>query len=358
VTTELTWPAIRVVAGKDRVGADIVYLTGPEPDFRWPTFIDAVVGLAQDLDVRTVVGLGAFPAPTPHTRPVRLASTVPPQSAELAGRVGTVRGTLEVPAGVQAALEVSFGQRRGAGDRAVGPRPPLRVGHALPRSQRRPHRGPLRGDRHGARQLGRYAAGESSRRQVDELIGANPEHLEMVRRLEAALDSEEISRWASTWRCPAGTRSPPSSSSSSEAKATEVAGGPPRRARGASRCLVGVGHVLGIDREDRGAPAPARSLPPRWPTAPSGPIGPGRRPVGTVVPKPRERPGRPAGPLGHRAGGGSVEDRQLGDDLTHLIDGGGPGQLAQPQPGTRTCSAGRARRRGRAAGRSGCGPRR
>ena len=110
MTTELTWPAIRVVAGKDRVGADILYLTGPEPDFRWPTFIDAVVGLVQGLDVRTVVGLGAFPAPTPHTRPVRLASTVPPQSVELAGRVGTVHGTLEVPAGVQAALEVALGQ--------------------------------------------------------------------------------------------------------------------------------------------------------------------------------------------------------------------------------------------------------
>ena len=109
VTTELTWPTIRIVTGKDRAGADVVYLTGPEPDFRWPTFIEAVVRLARDLKVRTVVGLGAFPAPTPHTRPVRLASTVPPQSVELAGRVGTVHGTLEVPAGVQAALEVSLG---------------------------------------------------------------------------------------------------------------------------------------------------------------------------------------------------------------------------------------------------------
>ena len=109
ITTELTWPAIQLVTGKDRVGADMLYLTGPEPDFRWPTFINAVVGLVKDLKVRVVVGLGAFPAPTPHTRPVRLASTVPPQSAELAGRVGTVHGTLEVPAGVQAALEVSLG---------------------------------------------------------------------------------------------------------------------------------------------------------------------------------------------------------------------------------------------------------
>ena len=109
VTTELTWPAIRLLAGKDRVGRTCSTSTGPEPDFRWPTFIEAVVGLVRDLGVRIVVGLGAFPAPTPHTRPVRLASTVPPQSADLAGRVGFVHGTLEVPAGVQAALEVALG---------------------------------------------------------------------------------------------------------------------------------------------------------------------------------------------------------------------------------------------------------
>jgi hypothetical protein len=36
------------------------------------------------------------------------------------------------------------------------------------------------------------AAGEASRRQVDELIGSNPEHLDMVRRLETAVDAEEV----------------------------------------------------------------------------------------------------------------------------------------------------------------------
>jgi hypothetical protein len=192
VTTELTWPAIRLVAGKDRVGADILYLTGPEPDFRWPTFIDAVVGLVRDLGVRIVVGLGAFPAPTPHTRPVRLASTVPPQSAELAGRVGTVHGTLEVPAGVQAAIEVSLGN---AGVPVIGlwARVPHYVS-AMPYPEASAalieglcavtgtvlDSSTLRG------------AGDASRAQVDELIGANPDHLEMVRRLEAALDSEEV----------------------------------------------------------------------------------------------------------------------------------------------------------------------
>ena len=191
VTTELTWPAIRVVAAKDRVGADILFLTGPEPDFRWPTFIDAVVGLAQGLDVRTVVGLGAFPAPTPHTRPVRLASTVPPESADLAGRVGTVHGTLEVPAGVQAALEVAMGA---AGIPVIGLW--ARVPHYVsampyPEASAALIEGLCAVTGTVLDTVDLRTAGEASRIQVDELIGANPDHLEMVRRLEAAIDSEE-----------------------------------------------------------------------------------------------------------------------------------------------------------------------
>src|SRR5208282_1251061 len=93
VTTSITWPTIRLSAGKDRAGADLLYLTGPEPDFAWPSFIRAVVELVQQMGVRIVIGLGAFPAPTPHTRPVRLASTVPPGSADLGGLIGTVHGT-------------------------------------------------------------------------------------------------------------------------------------------------------------------------------------------------------------------------------------------------------------------------
>jgi hypothetical protein len=191
VTTDLTWPAIRLVAGHDRVGADLVYLTGPEPDFRWPTFIEAVVGLVRDLDVRTVVGLGAFPAPTPHTRPVRLASTVPPQSADLAGRVGTVRGTLEVPAGVQAALEVALGA---AGVPVIGLW--ARVPHYVsampyPEASSALIEGLCAVTGAVLDSSSLRDAGAASRRQVDELIGSNPDHLEMVRRLEVALDAEE-----------------------------------------------------------------------------------------------------------------------------------------------------------------------
>ena len=191
VTTELTWPTIRLLAGKDRVGADILYLTGPEPDFGWRTFIEAVVGIVHRLDVRMVVGLGAFPAPAPHTRPVRLASTVPPESADLVGRVGTVQGTLEVPAGVQAALEVALGQ---AGVPVIGLW--ARVPHYVsampyPEASAALIEGLCAVTGIVLDTVELRTAGESSRLQVDELIGANPDHVDMVRRLEAAIDSEE-----------------------------------------------------------------------------------------------------------------------------------------------------------------------
>jgi predicted ATP-grasp superfamily ATP-dependent carboligase len=191
VTTELTWPSIRILAGKDRIGADLLYLTGPEPDVRWRAFIDDVVGLVRRLDVRMVVGFGAFPAPAPHTRPVRLASTVPPQSAELAGRIGTVQGTLEVPAGIQAALEVALGA---AGVPTIGlwARVPHYVSAmAYPEASAALIEGLCAVTGTVLDTTALRTAGEVTRHQVDELVRGNTDHVEMVRRLEAAIDSEE-----------------------------------------------------------------------------------------------------------------------------------------------------------------------
>jgi hypothetical protein len=77
ITTELNWPRTVVRQGTDNDGNDVLFLVGPEPDFHWRSFTDAVVGLARSWRVRMVVGLGAFPAPAPHTRPVKLAATAP-----------------------------------------------------------------------------------------------------------------------------------------------------------------------------------------------------------------------------------------------------------------------------------------
>jgi len=191
VTTELTWPRTVVRQGRDAEGRDILFLVGPEPDFHWRAFTDAVVGLARSWRVRLVVGLGAFPAPAPHTRPIRLAATAPSESSYLIERVGIVQGELEVPAGVMAALEVAFGQ---AGTPAVSlwARVPHYVaGMPFPEASAVLVEGlaGIAGLTLDSTALRRAA--DSSRRQVDELIAGSSEHEAMVRKLEESIDASE-----------------------------------------------------------------------------------------------------------------------------------------------------------------------
>lgn len=75
VTIELTWTEISLRWGRDHDGADILFLVGPEPDFHWSDFVDAVTDAALSYNVRLALGLGAFPAP-PRT-PVPCASLAP-----------------------------------------------------------------------------------------------------------------------------------------------------------------------------------------------------------------------------------------------------------------------------------------
>jgi hypothetical protein len=191
VNEGLTWPLIQLRAGTDRAGADVLYLVGPEPDFRWVPFVADVVALARRLDVRMAIGLGAFPAPAPHTRPIRLAATAPPASADLVPRVGVVQGEIDVPSGVWGAMELAFGE---AGITAVGlwARVPHYVaGMAFPAASAALLDGlaGLTGLSIDSTDL--HTAADASRRQVDELITRSPEHNELVRQLERNVDATE-----------------------------------------------------------------------------------------------------------------------------------------------------------------------
>lgn len=103
LNTGLTWPSLELVALSDANGNDIVVLTGAEPDHEWKAVSAAVVDLAMELEVRLTIGLGAYPAAVPHTRPSLLATTG--TQRELVDRVAGVRTTVDVPAGLQAAIE-------------------------------------------------------------------------------------------------------------------------------------------------------------------------------------------------------------------------------------------------------------
>jgi proteasome assembly chaperone (PAC2) family protein len=191
ITTELEWPRTQLRHGHDQAGADMLFLVGPEPDYHWGQFVDAVVQLVLRYGVRLVVGLGAFPAAAPHTRPVRLAATAPPSSAELVAQVGVVQGELEVPAGVLSALEIALGD-------ASVPTVSLwaRVPHYVsampfPMASAALVDGLAAASGLQLDSAALRATGDRARSQVDALIADNPEHVAMVAKLEEVIDSSE-----------------------------------------------------------------------------------------------------------------------------------------------------------------------
>lgn len=191
ITTELTWPEIQLRYGRDGDGADILFLVGPEPDFHWSDFVDVVTDSAGRFDVRLVVGLGAFPAPTPHTRPVRVIATAPESSAHLLPLVGTVSGELEVPAGISAALELGFSEVDMDVVTLWARVPHYVASMSYPQAAAALIDGLARiaGLTLDASQL--RASAEEARQRVDNLIVNNPDHTSMVEELEEAADETE-----------------------------------------------------------------------------------------------------------------------------------------------------------------------
>ena len=138
-----------------------------------------------------MIGLGAFPAPAPHTRPVRLAATVPAASARLLDVVGLVSGELEVPAGVTSALELGFGET-GIDMITLWARVPHYVAAMpFPQASAALVEGVALISGLSFDTGGLASQADASRRQIDELISSNPEHVAMVRALEVSLDSAE-----------------------------------------------------------------------------------------------------------------------------------------------------------------------
>ena len=186
VSRGLDWPAIELRLLDHIEGRDVLLLHGAEPDHEWRAFADAVVGMCQRLDVALVVGLGAYPAAVPHTRPTRLACTA--GSADLVDRLDFLTASLEVPAGAQAAIEAAA---TAAGIEALGLW--AQVPHYLSATSFAPATEAL---------LAGFAAlagvdiditpiterALSARTRLDEMVARDPEHVAMLEKMEATYD--------------------------------------------------------------------------------------------------------------------------------------------------------------------------
>jgi hypothetical protein len=190
VRGRIIWPSPRLRTGTDLGGAGVMFLTGPEPDYRWRPFAREVTDIAVELGTRLVVGLGAFPAATPHTRPIRLFSTSSDPS--LSHQVGYRPGSIEVPARMIDVIGMSCAD---VGIPSIGllARVPHYVGAMpFPAASVALVEGLARIAELTVDTESLSRTAKSSLQQVDELIAQSEDHVEMVRQLEEQYGENDV----------------------------------------------------------------------------------------------------------------------------------------------------------------------
>lgn len=113
---QVTRPRVRLEDGVSRVidwprgefaaasvgGRDVVVFTAVEPNLRWRTFSEAVIGAARHFGCPLLVTLGAFLTDVPHSRPVPLVGSAADEAT--ATRLGLARSQYEGPTGIVGVL--------------------------------------------------------------------------------------------------------------------------------------------------------------------------------------------------------------------------------------------------------------
>jgi proteasome assembly chaperone (PAC2) family protein len=110
LTRRIDWPETSFYharpAGLDR---DVVLLLGIEPNLRWRTFTELVVGLAEELGIEMLITLGALLADVPHTRSAPVTGSA--SDEELVERLGLSASRYEGPTGIVGVLHDVCGKR-------------------------------------------------------------------------------------------------------------------------------------------------------------------------------------------------------------------------------------------------------
>jgi predicted ATP-grasp superfamily ATP-dependent carboligase len=103
VTRQIDWPETAFYhAQPRRLDRDVVLLLGIEPNVRWRTFTNLVVGHAHELGVELVVTLGALLADVPHTRPSPVTGSA--STPELVRELNLSTSRYEGPTGIVGVL--------------------------------------------------------------------------------------------------------------------------------------------------------------------------------------------------------------------------------------------------------------
>ncbi|MCH7713172.1 MAG: PAC2 family protein [Chloroflexi bacterium] len=216
---KIKWPANEFFswAPKDSDKGTLFYL-GVEPNLRWRTFSQEIIGLAKEYGVKTVVHLGALLDAVPHTREVRLTgSSTRPDLQTYFEDSGVNSSKYQGPTGISSVLLESFANAGieyaslwGHTSHYLQAAPNYRVAHTLLKHFQGILNLPVdigellsaaeTFDREVAKaierddQLGAYVAKLEG--QYDESVAASeiPDPLEMVQDMEQFLRSEQRRR--------------------------------------------------------------------------------------------------------------------------------------------------------------------
>jgi proteasome assembly chaperone (PAC2) family protein len=103
MTRKIEWPETAFYhARPDGLDRDVVLLLGIEPNLRWRTFTDLLVGLVRELGVEMMITLGALLADVPHTRPSPVTGSA--SDPDLVRQLGLSESRYEGPTGIVGVL--------------------------------------------------------------------------------------------------------------------------------------------------------------------------------------------------------------------------------------------------------------
>jgi proteasome assembly chaperone (PAC2) family protein len=101
----LNWPSTELAANDLRGRGDLITLIGTEPQLKWRTFCDEIIGVVRAVDARLVIVLGALLAEVAHTRPTEVFGTT--YDSRLADDLGLDTSSYEGPTGIVGVLHAA-----------------------------------------------------------------------------------------------------------------------------------------------------------------------------------------------------------------------------------------------------------
>jgi len=190
---EIDWRTTSfAAAAAPDAGRDVVLGHGIEPNNRWRTFGEQVVGVARETGAEMVLTLGALAAEVPHSRPVQVTGTG--SDPEMIERFKLQRSRYEGPTGIVGLLHTQFAE---AGIKSAS------LWAAVPHyvSQQHSPKATLALAKRAAEVIGASLtatdleiASASYERQVTDMVEADEDIIGYVKGLERAMDAGDLER--------------------------------------------------------------------------------------------------------------------------------------------------------------------